>query len=133
MANLLTRDAILGASDIETEIVAVPEWGGDVMVRGLTAAQRDKYEQSMIGKDEKGKAKISMANARARLVALTVVDESGALVFSDADILKLGTKSAAAMDRIYEAATRLSGVSDGDMDELVGNSEAETSDDSPSD
>lgn len=129
---MLTRDAILGASDIEIETVDVPEWGGSVRVKGLTASQRDKYERSLIQTNSKGKSELTLANARARLVALTVVDDDGGLMFSDADVLTLGTKSAAAMDRIYGVASRLAGLSDDDMDELVGNSEAGQSGDSPS-
>ena len=44
----LTRDAILEAEDIETEEVAVPEWGGNVLVRGLSGTQRDIWEQGLV-------------------------------------------------------------------------------------
>lgn len=129
--SILSFDQIRGASDIQTEEVAVPEWGGSVLVRGLTAKERDKYESSMV--ETKGKsAKVNMANARARLLVMTVVDESGELMFSQADVGWIGEKSAAAVDRIYDVASRLSGVTDADMDELVGNSSGQ-SDDSSSD
>ena len=36
---LLTREDILNYNDIKTEIVPVPEWGGEVKVKGLTAAK----------------------------------------------------------------------------------------------
>ena len=43
----LTRDQILAVSDIQTEEVHVPEWGGTVLVRGLTGAERDEFEAGM--------------------------------------------------------------------------------------
>lgn len=44
---MLSREQILGCSDIPTEIVKVPEWGGEVMVKGLTGSQRDWLEMSI--------------------------------------------------------------------------------------
>lgn len=132
MTQLLGREAILGASDITTEDVAVPEWGGTVRVKGLTAAQRDAFEQSSItGKGRK--RDVNLANLRARLVALTVVDDAGEPIFEPSDVRALGEKSAAAMDRVYEASMRISGLSSDDIEELTGNSEPGQSDGSPSD
>ena len=37
---ILTKNAILSAEDFEYAIVPCPEWGGDVRVRGLTAADQ---------------------------------------------------------------------------------------------
>jgi hypothetical protein len=126
---LLTRDAIMSAQDVQTEIVDVPEWGegAQVRVRGLTGRQRDRYEASMISGAGK-RMKMDLNNIRARLVAWTVVDEGGNPLFNDADIEALGNKSAAALQRIYEAAQRLSGLSDEDMEELEKNSGSLSSD-----
>ena len=46
----LTRDAILQATDLTFEDVAVPEWGGVVRVRGLTGTERDAFEASVVGR-----------------------------------------------------------------------------------
>lgn len=124
-SNLLSRDAILAISDIQYETVPVPEWGGEVRVRGLTAAERDQYESSFVA--IKGKnASTNMSNARARLVVMSVVDDSGERIFANSDIPVLGAKSAAAMDRIYSVASRLSGVTDADIEELAGNSDGQS-------
>lgn len=115
---LLTKDLILAADDIKSERVPVPEWGGEVMVRGLTGAQRDAWEASMSVR--RGKQVIpDMRNFRARLVVLCVVDETGELVFHDGDVESLAGKSGAALDRIYEVAAKLSGIGDGDVEELT--------------
>lgn len=127
------RDQILAISDIQTEEVTVPEWGGLVVrMRGMSAAERDRWEEEMI--QIKGKTTtINRRNARARLVVRCAVDQDGNRIFGNDDIAALGQKSAAAMDRLYEVASRLSGISDEDMEELAGNSETGQSDDSSSD
>jgi hypothetical protein len=130
-AKLLSRDAILGASDIKTEDVSVPEWGGTVRVRGLDAKQRDEFESGLI--ETVGKTqRVTMRNARARLAALSIVGEDNEPLFSPADVFLLGEKSGAALDRVFAVASRLSGIGDSDMDELTKNSSGQ-SDDSSSD
>lgn len=99
---LLTKKEIIGAADMPRQTVNVPEWGGDVSVRTLNGFERDQFEISNIG---------NLANMRARLVALTVVDEMGVRIFSDADVEHLGCKSSAALDRVFEVARKLSGMS----------------------
>lgn len=131
MAKLLTREQILQAQDLPTEDVDVKEWGGTVRVRALTGMERDSFEQSIV--EQKGKGtRMNIRNIRAKLVALTVVDEEGNRVFSDTDVQALGKKSAAALDRVFEVAQRLSGLKPEDVDELAKNSESDQSEDSTS-
>ncbi len=131
MSQYLTKDQILQAQDIMFEDVPVPEWGGTVRVVTLTGNERDAIEASMIV--GKGKNKdVSLANLRAKVVARSVVDEEGKRIFEDEDIAALGRKSAAALNRVYEVAQRLSGITQEDVDELTKNSEAAQSDDSGS-
>lgn len=132
---LLTRDEILRAKDITTERMDVPEWGGEVIVIGLTGRERDDFEASITRKKGK-KTDVNYTNMRARLVSLSLVDEEGRRMFSPEDISTLGQKSAAALDRIFDVARRLSGLSTedvADLEEAEGNSETTTSEDSPSD
>lgn len=118
----LTREAILEIRDIKTEQVNVPEWGGYVWVRGMSGAERDRFESEIVLIDKKGKARVDMANIRARMAATCIVDESGKRMFSAADIEALSTKSAGALERVYSVAQRLSGLSEGDLEELEKNS-----------
>lgn len=122
---ILTKAQILAAEDLTTELVEVPEWGGEVLVRSLTGQARDQYEADFLLIDtSKGKPSYDMdlENARARLVALSVVDEAGRLLFDDDDVRELGKKSALALDRVYATAKRISGLSDEDVEELRKNS-----------
>jgi hypothetical protein len=129
MSKYLTKEVILLAQDIQREEVEVPEWGGIVMVRGLSGKQRDALESSMI--EGKGKnANVNLVNLRAKLVARSVVDEDDKRVFEDADIPALAEKSAVALNRVYEVSQRLSGITKEDVDELTKNSEAAQKEDS---
>ncbi len=131
MSQYLTKDQILQAQDIMFEDVPVPEWGGTVRVVTLTGNERDAIEASMIV--GKGKNKdVSLANLRAKVVARSIVDEEGKRIFEDEDIAALGRKSAAALNRVYEVAQRLSGITQEDVDELTKNSEAAQSEGSGS-
>lgn len=124
---LLTKEQILRVKDIETRTVNVPEWGGDVLVRSLSATERDYFESKLVDQSG-GKVRANLQNIKARLASMAIVDEEGNRVFSEQEIAILGTKSAAALNRISEAITDMSGISKKDMDELAGNSEAMTSD-----
>jgi len=120
----LTREEILAADDIVSETVAVPEWRrggtGTVIVRGLMGDERDDFEASCIrGKGRK--TEVNYRNARAKLAARCMRNPDGSLMFSDDDVVALGKKSAAALNRVYEVAARLSGLTEEDLEELAGN------------
>ena len=119
----LTADQILGADDLPGEDVSVPEWGGTVRVRGMSGADRDRFEASMMDDKMSGVSKDrALANYRARLASACIVDADGKRIFrSDAEVKRLGEKSALALTRVVEVASRLSGLTETDQDELLGN------------
>ena len=102
--NLLNKENILAANDLPLECLAIPEWGGDVMVRTMTGADRDAFEASLIGKEGR------MENVRARLVSLTLCDANGVRLFTDAEVAELGNKSAKALDRVFTIVQRINGI-----------------------
>lgn len=114
----LDRNAILSAADIKKELVDVPEWGGSVWVRGMNGAERDKFESSIV--EMRGKKSVTdLANVRAKLASLTICDEAGKRLFTQADITALSEKSASALQRVFEVAQRLSGITKEDVEELT--------------
>lgn len=117
---------ILAAQDRPTERVNVPEWGGEVIVRTLSGAERDAYEDETLKTDGKSLV-VNRKNARARLVARCLCDESGNRLFSDAEAVALGSKSAAVLDRLFGIAQRLNGMTPKDEAALLGNSDADRS------
>ena len=117
---LLSKDQILGADDRSYRDVDVPEWGGNVRIGTMTAAERDAFEASML--PEKGKKQSDkMANFRARFVARCVVDEEGKPLFDQADIVELGRKSANVLSRLFDECRELNGMTQEDVSELEGN------------
>ncbi len=124
----LTREEILGMEDILMEEVTIPMWGNrSVWVCGLSAAAKNQYQQSIV--EMRGTSqKLRLENSTAKLVALTVVNKDRQRLFTERDIEKLGTKSAAALEIIVEVANRLSGMTKKDVEDLVKNSEPSQSD-----
>lgn len=118
-STLLTRDQILGAEDRKYEDIHVPEWGGTVRVRALSGVERDAYEAGIVQLRGDGTRRFTLQNARARLAALSICDVEGNRVFTEQDVQALGEKSAAALERVFDAARRLSGLSDEDVQELT--------------
>lgn len=114
---LLSKSDIFGADDRKYETVSVPEWGGEVRLRSLTGAERDAYEASMTRRVGNKQVE-DLRNARARLVVLAAVDEVGAPLFDANDAAALGRRNAAALDRLFEVACKLSGISGDDVKEL---------------
>lgn len=98
----------------------MPEWDGVVWVRTMTGTERDRWE-TMAFISEDGKVRANEENIRARLVALTVCDFEGNLLFGIDDIEEVGKKSATAINRLFDAASRVNAVSASDIAELSGN------------
>lgn len=116
----LSREDILSTGSVKVEKIAIPEWGGDVFIRVMSSAERDAFEAASL--ERKGASK--MANIRARLAAIVLSDESGKRLFADADAPALGAKLASALDRVFEAASKLNRLSKEDVEELEKNSES---------
>lgn len=115
---ILSRDQILNADDRKTVEVDVPEWGGTVLVRSLTGAERDKFEASML-EMKNGKQRQNFDNFRARLVSMCLVNEAGELIFNSSDLKMLGNKSTAALQRVFNKCNEINGLSDADVEELT--------------
>jgi len=129
---LLNKQAILDVQDIDIEKVEVPEWDGYVFVKGMTGMERDTFEASIV--QQRGKdARVNMVNIRAKLAAQTICDEEGVRLFTDKDVHALGKKSANALQRVFDVAQRLSGITGDDVDELAAELEENPSEGSASD
>lgn len=101
---MLSKAQILAASDVKTQVVSVPEWGGSVTVRSLKGWERDQFDESQINSK-------SVVHYRAKLVAKALCDETGnSLNFTEGEVLQLSDKNAAALDRVFDAARMLSGI-----------------------
>ncbi len=120
---LLSRDAIIAAPDITPELVDVPEWGGQVYVRGLTGKERDAFEMAVT--DPKTGLPKSGVNIRGRLALLGLCNEQGERLFADTDLPALAKKSALALERVVDHVRHLSGMTDEDLARIEGNSDGQ--------
>lgn len=98
------RAQILARTELPAETLTIPEWACAVQVTGLTGAQRDRIE---------GLCRANGADTthlRARVVAMCARGEDRELLFSEEDLTALESLAASALDRIFETAQRLSGI-----------------------
>lgn len=110
---LLTKEQILSATDRKFKVIDVPEWGGTVRVAQISVADRLNLQLLQQEKREKEGDKAGVGALILGLCALSIVDEQGTRLFSDEDIEALGKKSAAAIDKIFDAADELNGITAG--------------------
>lgn len=128
MSTLLSRSAILAADDLKHEDVPVPAWGGTVRIRVMTGAERDTFRLSIASASG-----VPVGRFSAALLAATIVDESGACMFTVADIDALQAKSAESLDVPAEVAMRLNGLGSKAEADAAKNSASGQSGDSGSD
>lgn len=103
---LLDRAAVLATVDLQIEPVDVPEWGGRLFVRVMSARERDRYELTLARQRDAG-----AWNIRALMVACGACDQHGRALFAVSDVEALGDKSVDAMERVAAAVDRLNGLS----------------------
>ena len=122
---VLSHDDILKHTALPSETVAVPEWGGDVLVRGMSGRERDEYEASVMLRGPGGELVPDTNNFRAKLITRCVVDGDGKRVFDiHTDVEALGELSAAAIERVWAVAARLSGLAATDVEQMAKDFEA---------
>lgn len=114
---MLSREQILAARSLPREEVEVPEWGGSVFVSVMSGTERDAWEREI----STGGREAFFNNARARLVAKCVTDESGKRLFLDDDIDAIGTDNWLALQRVVLVAQRLNKLTDDELEKEKGN------------
>lgn len=116
---MLNKEKLLDlGSNIDIKKVDV---GDDfVFLKEMTGTERDAYEQSLFIMNN-NKPQMTMDNARAKLLVKVLCDEKGKRLFKDTDISALGTLPARIMDKLFNKAQVMNGISDEDIDELTKN------------
>ena len=143
MANFATKEQTLATrSHRRTSIVDVPELGYSYILLELSGKERDAFEASLINRAKNGSQQgINLQNLRAKLVARSVVnpedfnieehngvaisatllpDHKPTRMFNEIEANDLGDISASALQRLFKAAQALSGISEDDVEEMVG-------------
>lgn len=105
---LTNAEQILSADDFTYAYVSVPEWGGKVRVRAMTASQRDILSKAMKDKGESDAVELA--------VVMCVVDEDGNRIFQRQHLAALKKKSTAPLNRIMQKIGELSNAKPEDID-----------------
>ncbi len=142
---LTTLDAWLALDDRPIVEVPVPEFGRTVLMRAMSAADRDEWELRFIAdqhvepdpekareRDRQMTYRERLAGAKAQIVARCVVNERGERIFSDQDVALLQQRNAAAINRLADRANELCGFTQADQAALLKASGGTASDEQPS-
>jgi len=127
--SLLTKEAILNSTDRATKIVEVPAWGGSVTLQEMTGRQRDRFESIVLNE----KVRRTIPDLKAWLVAQSIVDEQGNLMFTESEVGKLAEKSALALFDIVKHIRELNGLEASAVETAEKNSESAPNEDNGSD
>ncbi|KKL51963.1 hypothetical protein LCGC14_2290240 [marine sediment metagenome] len=124
------KNLILNADDLEIREVkiGVKGWPEVLWVRTLTGAERDSWEAGIVNLGPGEDKSYNLKNIRARFVSMVACEKSGNRIFDNGDVAALGTKSAQALDLIFDAGQKLNGIRDDDLEGLAGNSAATPAD-----
>ena len=113
------REKILNANDIKEEKLYVPEWGVDVLIKGLKGSQRAELLQNNIS-TKTGEMKLKTLYTEL-VITSTYDPETKEPIFEPSDRDTLAEKSGAALERIAQVAMKLSGLTQNTAEELVKN------------
>lgn len=119
---LINLQDVLNATDTRQITYNVPEWGGDIIIKTLTAGARDDYEKGLLIKDENGQLVRSPVLSPAKFVAACVYQEDGQKMFrTDEHIKVLESKNYNVVRRIFEKCLEVNAMSDDSVGEEVKN------------
>lgn len=128
MASL--RDKILAAQDIPSEVVTIPEWGVDVLVRGMSAGDRITLMQNAFDQTTQ---QVNMSIVYPDVVVACTYDPSSdEAIFTDEDKAAILAKSSAAVERLANVGLRLSGIGKDEQDAAGKDSSKSKNEDSSS-
>lgn len=104
---VLTKEAILNATDTELKELEVKEWGGSVFMGFMSLAERFKYdEQFML--ELNGSVSIKEPHNPAYMleyIRMVLKDAQGNPLFTAEDIGKLSSKSAQTIVKVFKECT----------------------------
>jgi hypothetical protein len=123
------RDRALARRGVRKSASIPLPWGDNgalipVYVRGISAAERDAWEG---GVSKRRAAGTLHENFRASLVVLSVTDENGVRLYTDSkeDLQAAGEIPADELSKLYDAATKINGLTEEDKKDIEGNSKSE--------
>ena len=95
----LSASQILAAHDFRSQVVPVPEWGGEVRIRTFSLRVKEALEECYLSKKQTG--------IRAIMLAGSICDDTGRLLFDADNVAALEEKSGEVCNRLFEAIAEL--------------------------
>lgn len=112
----LSKKDILALDDTKPVEVEIKAWGSTVFVKPLSGKARDKIDE-LVAKCKGG----DYSGLRTLWVSMCLCDEGGELLFSKADLGVLGEKNNDALEQVWQACQKLSGMSDDAVEDAAEN------------
>jgi len=97
---ILTKDSILAADCFKCEIVPVPKWGGDVIIREMSAFDRETMSEGVGGG-------MSMKNIAGKVLVRCLVGEDHQRIFGDGEAEMLAGKDPETLQMLLDRAFEL--------------------------
>jgi hypothetical protein len=109
---MLTKEEILSKADLKRVVVKVPEWGDAVTIQEMSARLRVQFETTLDENDPL---------LREKLVAMSVIDQDGSLMFTLDEAAQLAEKNYKAIKRISDAVLKLSRIRAAEVEDAEAN------------
>lgn len=102
----LSKAALLAAANqTKLEPLELPELGGTVYVKAMTAGEREQFEQDMTSNDL-----VKSKKVRATVFANSVTDENGNRLFTPDDIDSINSLPASIVSKVFDKSNELNGI-----------------------
>lgn len=112
---LLSKDQILACSDLRSEVVSMPEWGGEIKIKAMSVEDQIEFEK--LNKKCKDASEI-VCNT----LLFCCVNENGDRLFDEADIKLLQKKSFRSVEKLFRACLALNSLDPGALEKEAKNS-----------
>lgn len=108
---------VLGLDDVKKETVAIPEWGKDITVVSMSAEERSDIEKRWGKKN----AEQHPAEFKHDILSLSVKKDDGTPWGTPEQFKQLMRKNGKAIDRLFDAALRVSGYTKEAVEDIAKN------------
>jgi len=112
---LLNKQQIKDVDDLPSKVVHMPEWGGDIKLKTMSAKHRIEFER--LNANTKTELETII-----HLIMFSCVNEDGSLMFEKEDYTFLSNKSAKSLMRLFSEAVDMSTLSEKSLDKKAKNS-----------
>lgn len=116
------RDQIIGARDLREQTVAVPEWGGPVLLVEMDGATRLSFDDESAALKADGRKEDGMGLAARLLVRCIHDPETRERVFADDDAPKVMKKNPKVLMRLFRVAAALNTATEKEVESEAGKS-----------